>query len=117
MNQDILSEAINLVGNITSNEEYISDRYLQIFVKEINDLKANIQSLERLQVIVIPIEIAVKSETETKSSSPKGNDRSPVQYAKVKSHFKKHINGPWKPEARNRTRSSFNACLGYQQLC
>ena len=77
MNQDILSEAINSVGNITSNEEYISDRYLQIFVKEINDLKANIQSLERLQVIVIPIEIAVKCETETKSSSPKGNDRSP----------------------------------------
>ena len=31
------------------------------------------------------------------------------------SHFKKHINGPWKPEAQNRTRPSFNACLGYQQ--
>ena len=66
MNQDILSEAINSVGDITSNEEYISDRNLQIFVKEINDLKAKIQSLERLQIIVIPIEIPVKSETETK---------------------------------------------------
>ena len=32
--------------------------------------------------------------------------------------FKKktHINGPWKPEARNRARSSFYACPGYQQL-
>ena len=66
MNQDILIEAINSVGYITSNEEYISDRNLQIFVKEINDLKAKIQCLERLQVIVIPIEIPVKSETETK---------------------------------------------------
>ena len=66
MNQDILSEAINPVGDITSNEEYISDRNLQIFVKEINDLKAKTQSLERLQVIVIPIVIPVKSETETK---------------------------------------------------
>ena len=63
MNQDILTEAINSVGDITSNEE---DRNLQIFVKEINDLKAKIQSLERFQVIVIPIEIPVKSETETK---------------------------------------------------
>ena len=26
------------------------------------------------------------------------------------SHFKKHINGPRKPEARNRTRPSFYAC-------
>ena len=48
--------------------------------------------------------------------SPKGNDHSPVQCAKVKSHFKKHINGPWKPEARNRTRPSFNACSGYQNF-
>ena len=32
------------------------------------------------------------------------------------SHFKQHINGPWKPEARNRTRSSFYACPGYQQV-
>ena len=63
MSQDILSEAINSVGDITSNEEYISDRNLQIFVKEINDLKAKIQSLEWLQIIVIPIEIPVKSET------------------------------------------------------
>ena len=31
------------------------------------------------------------------------------------SHFKKHINGPWKPEAQNRTRPSFYACPGYQQ--
>ena len=30
--------------------------------------------------------------------------------------FQKHINGPWKPEARNRTRPSFYACPGYQQL-
>ena len=29
---------------------------------------------------------------------------------------KKHINGPWKREARNRTCPSFYACLGYQQL-
>ena len=66
MNQDILTEAINSVGDLRSNEEYISDRNLKIFVKEINDLKATIQSLERLQAIVIPIEIPVKSETETK---------------------------------------------------
>ena len=26
------------------------------------------------------------------------------------SDFKKHISGPWKPEARNRTRPSFYAC-------
>ena len=39
-----------------------------------------------------------------------------VQCAKVKSHFKKYINGPWKPVARNRTRQSFYACPGYQQL-
>ena len=32
------------------------------------------------------------------------------------SYFKKHINGPWKPEARNRTRPNFYACPGYQQL-
>ena len=30
--------------------------------------------------------------------------------------FKKHINRPWKPEARNQTRPSFYACPGYQQL-
>ena len=30
------------------------------------------------------------------------------------SHFKKHINGAWKPEARNRTRPNFYACPGYQ---
>ena len=30
--------------------------------------------------------------------------------------FQKHINGPWKPEAQNRTRPSFYACPGYQQL-
>ena len=30
--------------------------------------------------------------------------------------FKKHINRPWKPEARNRTRPSFYACPGNQQL-
>ena len=48
------------------NEEYISDRNLQILQKEINDLKAEIQSFERLQVLVKPIEIPVKSETETK---------------------------------------------------
>ena len=30
--------------------------------------------------------------------------------------FQKHINGPWKPEAWNRTRPSFYACPGYQQL-
>ena len=65
MNQDILTEAINSVGD-TSSEEYNSDRNLQIFVKEINDLKAKIQSLARLQLIVIPIEIPVKSQTETK---------------------------------------------------
>ena len=35
-------------------------------MKEINDLKAKIQSLERLEVIVIPIEIPLKSEKETK---------------------------------------------------
>ena len=39
-----------------------------------------------------------------------------VQYAKVKSHFKKTLNGPWKPEAQNRTLPSFYACPGYQQL-
>ena len=39
-----------------------------------------------------------------------------VQCAEVKSHFQKHINWPWKPEARNRTRLSFYACTGYQQL-
>ena len=39
-----------------------------------------------------------------------------VQCAKVKSHFKKHINGPWKPEARNLTRLNYYACPGYQQL-
>ena len=27
-----------------------------------------------------------------------------------------HINGLWKPEAQNRTRPSFYACPGYQQL-
>ena len=32
------------------------------------------------------------------------------------SHLKKHINGPWKPEARNRTRPSFYARPGYQQF-
>ena len=32
------------------------------------------------------------------------------------SHFKKHINGPWKPEARNQNHPSFYACPGYQQL-
>ena len=32
------------------------------------------------------------------------------------SHFKRHINGPWKPVARNRTHPSFYACPGYQQL-
>ena len=32
------------------------------------------------------------------------------------SHFKKHINGPWKPEARNQTHLNFYAYLGYQQL-
>ena len=66
MNQHILTEAINSVGDITSNEECISDRNLQIFVKEINDFKAKIQSLKRLPGIVIPIEIPVKNETETK---------------------------------------------------
>ena len=66
MNQDILLEAINSVGDMTSNEEYISDRNLQIFVKEINDLKTKIQSLEILQVIELPREIPVKSETDTK---------------------------------------------------
>ena len=38
----------------------------------------------------------------TKTSSPKGNDRSPesnVPRSNLVS--KKHINGPWKPEARN----------------
>ena len=30
--------------------------------------------------------------------------------------FQKHINGPWKPEARNQTHPSFYACPGYQQL-
>ena len=30
--------------------------------------------------------------------------------------LKKHINGPWKPEARNWTCLSFYACPGYQQL-
>ena len=61
------------------------------------------------------------------TSSPKGNDHSPVQCAKVKSHLKKqqkkkqtkkttNINGPWKPEARNQTRPSFYACTGYKQL-
>ena len=40
----------------------------------------------------------------------------PMMLHKVKSHFQKHINGPWKPEAQNRTRSSFCACTGYQQL-
>ena len=40
-----------------------------------------------------------------------------VQYAKVKSHLKKKtVNGPWKPEAQNRTLPSFYACPGYQQL-
>ena len=38
------------------------------------------------------------------------------QCAMVKSHFKKHINGPWKQEARNQTHPSFYACPGYQQL-
>ena len=32
------------------------------------------------------------------------------------SHFKKPINRPWKPEARNRTRPGFYACPGYQRL-
>ena len=32
------------------------------------------------------------------------------------SHFQKHINGPWKPEARNQTRPSFYAYPGYQRL-
>ena len=36
--------------------------------------------------------------------------------AKVKSHFKKHINGPWKPEARDQTRLSFYACPGHSWL-
>ena len=55
-------------------------------------------------------------ETE-ETSSPKGNDRSPesnVPRSNVIS--KKHINGPWKSEARNLTRPSFYACPGYQQL-
>ena len=30
--------------------------------------------------------------------------------------FQKHINGPWKPEARNQTHPSFYACPGYQQF-
>ena len=30
--------------------------------------------------------------------------------------FEKHVNGPWKPEARNRNRPNFYACPGYQQL-
>ena len=30
--------------------------------------------------------------------------------------FQKHINKPWKPEARNRTRPRFYTCPGYQQL-
>ena len=33
-----------------------------------------------------------------------------------KSHFKKHINESWKPEAPNQTHPSFYACPGYQQL-
>ena len=41
-----------------------------------------------------------------KNPSPEGNDRSP----EVKSHFKKHINGPWKPDALNQTHPSFYAC-------
>ena len=48
-----------------------------------------------------------------KTGSPKGNDRSTEsQFAKVKSHFKKHIKGPWKPEAWNQTRPSF-LCLSW----
>ena len=31
----------------------------------------------------------------------------------LKKKKKKYINGPWKPEARNRTRPSFYACPGY----
>ena len=30
--------------------------------------------------------------------------------------FQKHINGPWKPEARNQTHPGFYVCPGYQQL-
>ena len=50
-----------------------------------------------------------------KTSNPKGNDRSPK--SNVKSHLKKkHANGPWKPEAQNRTRPNFYAYPDYQQL-
>ena len=51
------------------------------------------------------------------TSSPKGNDHSPeTSVPRSNLILKKHINGPWKPEARNRTRPSFYACPGYQQL-
>ena len=35
---------------------------------------------------------------------------SPMYQGQI-SFKKKHINGPWKPEARNRTHPSFYACL------
>ena len=38
--------------------------------------------------------------------STKGNIKLKIK-TKVKFHLKKHINGQWKPEARNRTRPSF----------
>ena len=51
------------------------------------------------------------------TSSPKGNDRSPESNVPRSNLIsKKHINGPWKPEAQNRTRPIFYACPGYQQL-
>ena len=37
-------------------------------------------------------------------------------YPKAELDISKNIYGPWKPGARNRTRLSFYACRGYQQL-
>ena len=51
-----------------------------------------------------------------KTNSPKGNDCSPESSVPRSNLISKNINGPWKPEARNRTRPSFYACLGYLQL-
>ena len=50
-----------------------------------------------------------------KTSSPKDNDRSPESNVPRSNLIsKKHINGPFKPEARNRTRPSFYAYPGYK---
>ena len=50
--QDVLSDTINYIHD---NDE------LQILINEIRDLKTKIEAIEKILVIVIPLEIPVKS--------------------------------------------------------